>query len=140
MILIQTWLFVQMLVFASLFYELDVLSRLYLSRLDWEDVQARFFFRRVAPNRMRNHVGIRRCANVVEDPNGKFLHLLALAEPVNRTFCEELCNIKQDHSRPGDKRMTWRSVNSSPRNLEKITTHSTVYILATIGLIIALSF
>ncbi|MDO6669419.1 helix-turn-helix domain-containing protein [Paracoccus sp. 1_MG-2023] len=28
-----------------------------------------------------NHVGIRRYATVVEDPNGRFLHLLALAEP-----------------------------------------------------------
>lgn len=99
-------------------------------------------------------MGIRRCANVVEDPNGKFLHLLVLAEPVNRTFWEELCYIKQDHSRPEGKRMTWRSVNSimsiitliknlrdkSPRNLEKITTHNAVYILATIGKILALSF
>jgi DNA-binding IclR family transcriptional regulator len=28
-----------------------------------------------------NHVGIRRFATVVQDPTGKFLHLLALAEP-----------------------------------------------------------
>jgi DNA-binding IclR family transcriptional regulator len=32
-----------------------------------------------------NHVGIRRCATVVEDPNGRFLHLLALAEPDDRS-------------------------------------------------------
>lgn len=31
-----------------------------------------------------NHVGIRRFATVVEDPAGKFLHLLALAEPADR--------------------------------------------------------
>jgi len=28
-----------------------------------------------------NHMGIRRFATVVEDPDGKFLHLLTLAEP-----------------------------------------------------------
>jgi len=31
-----------------------------------------------------NHVGIRRFATVVQDPDGKFLHLLALAEPADR--------------------------------------------------------
>lgn len=30
-----------------------------------------------------NHMGIRRFATVVEDPDGKFLHLLTLAEPVS---------------------------------------------------------
>ena len=36
----------------------------------------------VDPQESRHHhVGIRRCATVVEDPNGKFLHLIALAEP-----------------------------------------------------------
>jgi len=98
--------------FRRSLYELDVLSQLYLSRLDWSDIQARFFTDgffetlrrpgqptrwlpetkvRAALEGMRsevfaadpegNHVGIRRCATVVEDPNGKFLHLLALAEP-----------------------------------------------------------
>ncbi len=35
-----------------------------------------------------NHVGIRRCATVVEDPNGRFLHLLALAEPEDNSTSE----------------------------------------------------
>lgn len=98
--------------FRRSLYELDVLSQLYLSRLTWDDVQARFFtdgfFETQQKNgqptrwlpesavrdkldRVRsevfavdptgNHIGIRRCATVVEDPNGRFLHLLALAEP-----------------------------------------------------------
>ncbi len=101
--------------FRRSLYELDVLSQLYLSRLDWEDVQAQFFTEgffgtlreagratpwmseakvREALDEMRNevfaadpegnHVGIRRCATVVEDPDGKFLHLLALAEPADQ--------------------------------------------------------
>ena len=37
-----------------------------------------------------NHMGIRRFATVVEDPDGKFLHLLTLAEPVS-----ELGNEKE---------------------------------------------
>jgi DNA-binding IclR family transcriptional regulator len=98
--------------FRRSLYELDVLSQLYLSRLDWADIQAQFFIdgffetlrseaqatRWLPEARVKttlaamqsevfaadtegNHVGIRRCATVVEDPNGKFLHLLALAEP-----------------------------------------------------------
>ena len=31
-----------------------------------------------------NHVGIRRFATVIQDPDGKFLHLLALAEPASK--------------------------------------------------------
>ncbi|MEQ3626257.1 MAG: MarR family transcriptional regulator [Celeribacter sp.] len=98
--------------FRRSLYELDVLSQLYLSRLDWDALEAQFytdgFFEtlrdpgqitswlpaasvREVLERMRsenfavdpqgNHMGIRRCATVVEDPDGKFLHLLALAEP-----------------------------------------------------------
>lgn len=101
--------------FRRSLYELDVLSQLYLSRLDWDEVQAQFFTDgffgtlREAGEATQwlpkpavketldavrsevfvsdpegNHVGIRRCATVVEDPNGKFLHLLALAEPADR--------------------------------------------------------
>lgn len=102
--------------FRRSLYELDVLSQLYLSRLEWSDIEARFFtdgffetlrstaqLTRWLPEakvrerleQMRaqvfaadtegNHVGIRRCATVVEDPNGKFLHLLALATPDDQT-------------------------------------------------------
>ena len=98
--------------FRRSLYELDVLSRLYLSRLDWADLEARFytdgFFEtprtpgEVGPSltttdvkarlaQVRdgvfaadlrgNHVGIRRFGTVIQDPDGKFLHLLALAEP-----------------------------------------------------------
>jgi len=101
--------------FRRSLYELDVLSQLYLSRLDWKDVQAQFytdgFFETVRQtgqtnaslsatrvhqllNGMRpnvfaadvigNHVGIRRFVTVVQDHEGKFLHLLALAEPANK--------------------------------------------------------
>jgi len=128
--------------FRRSLYELDVLSQMYLSRLDWDDVQAQFFVDgfwgtvrtvgaatcwlpkaavRNALDLMRpeifvadpqgNHVGIRRCATVVEDPNGKFLHLLALAEPADRPndrieeYKEallkaraELCELAQEES------------------------------------------
>lgn len=98
--------------FRRSLYELDVLSKLYLSRLDWSEVESRFytdgFFTTVSDkadktqrlsasavkkqlNKTRserfavdmdgNHMGIRRFATVVEDPEGKFLHLLTLAEP-----------------------------------------------------------
>jgi len=101
--------------FRRSLYELDVLSQLYLSRLKWEDVQARFYIdgffetlrrpqqtnssmpaARVSKllNRVRrkvfaadlvgNHMGIRRFATVVQDQEGNFLHLLALAEPANK--------------------------------------------------------
>lgn len=102
--------------FRRSLYELDVLSQLYLSRLDWEQLEEKFFTNgffetprtpgRIGPSLsadnvkstlagMRdevfaadlegNHVGIRRFATVIQDPNGKFLHLLALAEPASKT-------------------------------------------------------
>ena len=94
---------------------LDVLSQLYLSRLNWDEVEARFFTDgfyetsrargTIAPLAVQgvkyvldqrrdeefvadikgNHVGIRRYATVIQGPNGKFLHLLALAEPAEKT-------------------------------------------------------
>ena len=98
--------------FRRSLYELDNLAQLYLSRVGWEEVQARFyvdgFFATVrrpsqetrwlpavsvkdrleamrgevfAADVEGNHMGIRRFATVVEDPDGKFLHLLAIAEP-----------------------------------------------------------
>jgi DNA-binding IclR family transcriptional regulator len=101
--------------FRRSLYELDVLSQLYLSRLDWDEVEAKFFTngffetprepgkigpplktkevkavldqRRAdifAADLLGNHVGIRRFATVIHDPNGKFLHLLALAEPAEK--------------------------------------------------------
>ena len=100
--------------FRRSLYELDALSQLYLSRLDWEDLETRFytdgFFatvrhpgqqthwlpastvkKQLATMRKEifyadlepNHVGIRRFATVIEDPDGKFLHLLTLAEPIS---------------------------------------------------------
>ena len=106
--------------FRRSLYELDILAQLYLSRLDWEEVEARFytdgFFTTVRRpgqeiswlpiadvktllNNMRqqifaadlegNHVGIRRFATVIEDPEGKFLHLLTLAEPATKTTDDE---------------------------------------------------
>jgi len=100
--------------FRRSLYEFDVLSQLYLSRLDWDDVQAQFYIdgffetlRRTGQEtqwlaasdlkkRLRaargdifaadlegNHMGIRRFATVVDDPHGKFLHLLTLAEPAS---------------------------------------------------------
>ena len=99
--------------FRRSLYELDVLAQLYLSRVDWDEVEARFYVDgfyatvRRAGQKTRwlpatsvrdrldairreifavdlegNHMGIRRFATVVEDPDGKFLHLLTLAEPV----------------------------------------------------------
>jgi len=101
--------------FRRSLYELDILSQLYLSRLDWEEVQARFFtegffetLRKpglinppLPVNRVKahldamrtevfaadlqgNHVGIRRFATVIQNPDGHFLHLLALAEPAEK--------------------------------------------------------
>ncbi|MEP5152931.1 helix-turn-helix domain-containing protein [Planktotalea sp.] len=98
--------------FRRSLYELDVLSQLYLSRLDWADVEALFFsdgffetlrtsgqagaaltakeVKNLLAKRSKdvfaadlegNHVGIRRFATVIQDAEGKFLHLLALAEP-----------------------------------------------------------
>ncbi|WP_420398568.1 MarR family transcriptional regulator [Marinovum algicola] len=106
--------------FRRSLYELDVLSKLYLSRLDWDEVEARFytdgFFETqytpgqatswlqvatvrqaledmrndaFAADQVGNHVGIRRFATVIEDPEGTFLHLLALAEPAERANGDE---------------------------------------------------
>lgn len=101
--------------FRRSLYEFDVLSRLYLSRLPWSDIEAQFFTdgffepprvsgqmgnalraRQVKKNLAQcsadvfsvdetgNHVGIRRFATVIQDPNGNFLHLLAVAESATR--------------------------------------------------------
>lgn len=101
--------------FRRSLYELDVLSRLYLSRLDWQDIEAQFFVdgffatvhqrgeaqrslsatevkdqldklhgEKFATDLDGNHMGIRRFATVVEDPERKFLHLLTIAEPAAR--------------------------------------------------------
>lgn len=101
--------------FRRSLYELDVLSQLYLSRMEWPDVEALFFtdgffgtlrtsgqigaaltsgnVREVlqkcradvfAADLQGNHVGIRRFATVIQDADGKFLHLLALAEPADK--------------------------------------------------------
>ncbi|MFK8084018.1 MAG: hypothetical protein AB8B97_27360 [Granulosicoccus sp.] len=106
--------------FRRSLYELDALSRLYLSRLDWNELESRFytdgFFatgrdvnektRGLSAKAVRqqlesvktqsfaadiagNYMGIRRFATVVEDPEGKFLHLLTLAEPVGRLANEK---------------------------------------------------
>jgi len=114
--------------FRRSLYELDALSQLYLSRLDWSDLESRFytdgFFatgpdvheqtRRLSAPAVKqqlesvkaqtfavdiagNHMGIRRFATVVEDPEGKFLHLLTLAEPVG-----DLNNEKQHIKRHRD--------------------------------------
>ncbi len=106
--------------FRRSLYELDVLAQLYLSRIDWEEVEARFytdgFFSTVRQpgqdiswlpiNEVRallddmrqrvfaadlegNHVGIRRFATVIEDPEGKFLHLLTLADSAAKATDDE---------------------------------------------------
>lgn len=106
--------------FRRSLYELDVLAQLYLSRIDWDELEAHFytdgFFATVRQpgqdirwlpiadvkqlvSDMRkqvfvadlegNHVGIRRFATVVEDPQGKFLHLLTLAEPAAKATNDE---------------------------------------------------
>ncbi|MEN8750838.1 MAG: helix-turn-helix domain-containing protein [Marivita sp.] len=93
--------------FRRSLYELDAMSRLYLSRLGWDEVSYRFFtggfFKSglemggIAPLEARriiegasskafdydfdgNHVGVRRFATIIEDESGKFLHLLSIAE------------------------------------------------------------
>lgn len=111
--------------FRRSLYEFDVLSQLYLSRLNWRDIEAQFFtdgffetprvrgqtgaplktsdvkHRLVSKKNevfsadlQGNHVGIRRFATVIQDPAGKFLHLLALAEPVTKA-CDNI-QIYQD--------------------------------------------
>jgi len=107
--------------FRRSLYEFDVLSQLYLSRIDWEEVQARFFvdgFFETLRHKGRNtqwvpatsikdrlqamttevfvadlegnHMGIRRFATVIDDPSGKFLHLLTIAEPAGSVANESL--------------------------------------------------
>jgi DNA-binding IclR family transcriptional regulator len=111
--------------FRRSLYELDALAQLYLSRLDWPEVEAHFyvdgFFSTVKDSNKHNpkedtgfltaaavkrklddmrdsvfavdfqgnHMGIRRFATVIEDPDGRFLHLLTLAEPVGEFTHEE---------------------------------------------------
>lgn len=93
--------------FRHTLYELDAMSRLYLSRIGWDEVNYRFhtggFFatglemKSMTPAEARqvieqdrgsnfdfdfdgNHVGVRRFATIIEDEAGNFLHLLSLAE------------------------------------------------------------
>lgn len=88
-------------------YELDALSRLYLSRIGWDEISYKFFsggffktgleMKSLPPSEARriierdsanifdhdfdgNHVGVRRFATIIEDEDGNFLHLLSLAE------------------------------------------------------------
>lgn len=88
-------------------YELDALARLYLSRVDWEEINYKFysggFFqtgvnmssisaesaKQIIENAKKsdfacdidgNHVGVRRFATIIEDEQSNFLHLLSLAE------------------------------------------------------------
>ncbi|UTW10242.1 helix-turn-helix domain-containing protein [Marinobacterium rhizophilum] len=88
-------------------YALDALSRLYLSRIDWDKISYKFnangFFRAEVDrasltaeevrNILReaakddfaydmegNHVGVRRFATIIEDDDGNFLHLFSIAE------------------------------------------------------------
>jgi DNA-binding IclR family transcriptional regulator len=110
--------------FRRSLYELDAMSRLYLSRLGWDEVSYRFFtggffrtgleMKGLAPSEARriiekvatedfdmdfdgNHVGVRRFSTIIEDESGKFLHLLSIAEaavPV-RDKEEHVANARQ---------------------------------------------
>jgi DNA-binding IclR family transcriptional regulator len=93
--------------FRRSLYELDAMSRLYLSRLGWDEVSYRYFtggffqtgveMHSLAPSEAQrvieeaatdnfamdfdgNHVGVRRFATIIADESGKFLHLLSIAE------------------------------------------------------------
>ncbi|MEP2532308.1 helix-turn-helix domain-containing protein [Shimia sp.] len=93
--------------FRRSLYELDAMSRLYLSRLGWDEVSYKYFtggffktgleMKGLAPSEARriiedvaeanfdmdfdgNHVGVRRFSTIIEDEEGKFLHLLSIAE------------------------------------------------------------
>jgi DNA-binding IclR family transcriptional regulator len=93
--------------FRRSLYELDAMSRLYLSRLGWDEVSYKFFtggffttgleMKGLAPSEARRiieqvndqdfdmdfdgyHVGVRRFSTIIEDKSGKFLHLLSIAE------------------------------------------------------------
>ena len=88
--------------------ELDPLARLYLSRLSWQEISSALlpggFFKNditreliaaseaeriIAEARDRivdfdfdgNHLGVRRFATIVDDDDGRFMHLLSIAEP-----------------------------------------------------------
>jgi len=88
-------------------YELDALSRLYLSRIGWEEISYKFFpggffstgveMQSLSPAEAKsiieeyadndfaydmdgNHIGVRRFATIIEDEEGNFLHLLSIAE------------------------------------------------------------
>lgn len=87
--------------------ELDPLSRLYLSRLSWDEIngdllpdgfsrndinrdiigatEARRIIECAAEKSVDydfdgNHLGVRRFATIIDDENGKFMHLLSIAE------------------------------------------------------------
>lgn len=93
--------------FRRSLYELDAMSRLYLSRLGWDEVSYKYFtggffktgleMGSLAPSEARrvieeaasdnfaidfdgNHVGVRRFSTIISDESGKFLHLLSIAE------------------------------------------------------------
>ena len=93
--------------FRRSLYELDAMSRLYLSRIGWDEVSYKFFpggffktgleMKSLAPSEARriiekvatetfdmdfegNHVGVRRFATIIEDDAGNFLHLLSIAQ------------------------------------------------------------
>ncbi|MEF2071368.1 helix-turn-helix domain-containing protein [Consotaella aegiceratis] len=109
--------------FRRSLYELDAMARLYLSRVDPDELAARFYtegfydtgyrsgrditwlpekaaLERIAATSgvdfdydfAGNHVGIRRFATVISDPDGGFLHLLSIAEPV-RPVADEAAHV-----------------------------------------------
>lgn len=88
-------------------HELDALSRLYLSRIDWDEIEYKFnpggFFSTGLDRRPYsaeeaketimsarggnftydfdgNHVGVRRFATIIQDDQSNFMHLLSIAE------------------------------------------------------------
>lgn len=88
-------------------HELDALSRLYLSRIEWDEIEYKFnpggFFSTGLDRRSfsskeaqatiqsakgdvftcdfdGNHIGVRRFATIIQDDQGNFMHLLSIAE------------------------------------------------------------